>query len=174
LHYSGADTILRSGRGRLDLPGGLRLEVSESAGLISEVSKQCSRSKRVFDVSIDGVTLISDLGMKIRTTVMAEIKSPNRLIRMCTPNRQYFDLDAVRPPIEVRFRRPGDSFRPLGAGGSKKLKDYFIDRKVPRFLRDRIPLLISNGRIMWVMGRAIDNRYRLKPGSGAALRVDYE
>ena len=174
LHYSGADSVMSSGRGRLDLPGRLRLEVSEGAGLISEISRRRSKSKRVFDVSIDGSTVISDLGMKIRTTVMAEIKSPNRLIRMCTPHRQYFDLDTMHQPIEVRFRHPGDSFRPLGAGGNKKLKDYFIDRKVPRFLRDRIPLLISDGRIMWVMGHAIDNRYRLKPGSGAALRVDYE
>jgi tRNA(Ile)-lysidine synthase len=174
LHYSEADTILRSGRGRLDLPGGLKLEVSEGAGLISVRSRSRTKARKVFDVAIDGSTLITDLGMRIKTTVIAEIKSPDRLVRMCTPNRQYFDLDAVRPPIEVRFRRPGDSFRPLGSGGSKKLKDYFIDRKVPRFLRDCIPLLISNGRIMWVMGYAIDNRYRLKPGSSAAFRVDYE
>jgi len=174
LHYSGADVILRSGRGRLDLPGGLRLEVSGGMGLISEVARRRSRSKEVFDVSIGGLTAISDAGISIRTTVMAEIKSPDRLIRLCTPNRQYFDLDSVRPPIGVRFRRPGDSFRPLGAGGNKKLKDYFIDGKVPRFLRDHIPLLLSDGKIMWVMGYEIDDRYRLKPGSSAALRVDYE
>ena len=90
------------------------------------------------------------------------------------PNCQYFDLDAVRTPLEIRLRRPGDSFRPLGVRGSKKLKDFFIDKKVPRFLRDRAPMLLSGGRIMWVMGHAIDDRYRLKPGSSAALRVDYE
>jgi tRNA(Ile)-lysidine synthase len=93
---------------------------------------------------------------------------------MCGPNRQYFDLDSVRFPVEVRLRRPGDSFRPLGTKGSKKLKDYFIDKKVPRFLRDQAPILTSNGGIMWVMGRAIDERYKLRPDSNSALRVDYE
>jgi tRNA(Ile)-lysidine synthase len=174
LHYENADACVQADRGRLDLPGGLRLDVSEGAGLIFDTSRRHAIPRRAFDVSIVGATVIHDLGLTIRTKVMGKIKSPARLIRMCTPNRQYFDLDTVRPPIEVRLRRPGDSLRPLGSGGNKKLKDFFIDKKIPRFLRDRIPLLISNGRIMWVMGHAIDHRYRLKPGSTAALRVDYE
>ena len=174
LHYEEADSHVRSGRGRLDLPGGLRLEISEGAGLISEASKTGAKSRKTFEIAIGGSTLIPELSLKIRTTVMTEIKSPARLARMCAPSRQYFDLDALRMPLQVRFRRPGDAFRPLGAQGGKKLKDFFIDKKVPRFLRDRVPLLISNGKIAWVMGHAIDNAYRLKPGSTAALRVDYE
>lgn len=173
-HYAEADSHIRANRGKLDLPGGLRLEISEGAGLISEVSQKPARHRKVFEISIDGTTIVPDMGMTVKTKVMAEIKSPTRLVRMCTPNRQYFDLDAARPPLEIRRRRPGDSFRPLGARGSKKLKDFFIDKKVPRFLRDRVPILVSNGRIMWVMGHAIDEKYRLKPVSSAALRVDYE
>ena len=174
LHYEEAESLLRSGRGRLDLPGGLRLEISEGAGLISEISKTSVKSRKTYEIAIDGATLIPELGIKIKTTPMTGIKSPARLAGMCSPNRQYFDLDALRIPLEIRFRRPGDAFRPLGARGSKKLKDFFIDKKVPRFLRDRVPLLISNGKIAWAMGYAIDNAYRLKPGSTAALRVDYE
>ena len=83
-------------------------------------------------------------------------------------------MAAVRPPLEIRVRRPGDSFSPLGVRGRKKLKDFFIDEKVPRFLRDNIPLLFSDGRLMWVMGHAIDKKFMLKPGSTAAIRVDYE
>lgn len=173
-HYDHADTCIQAGRGRLELPGGLRLEISEGAGLVSDAARRRAITGRAFDVAIDGESVIHDLDITIRTTVMGRIKSPARLIRMCTPHRQYFDLESVRAPIEVRGRRSGDSFRPLGAGGNKKLKDFFIDKKVPRFLRDRIPLLTSNGRIMWVMGHAIDHRYRLKPGSDSALRVDYE
>lgn len=174
LHYTEADALVQAGRGKLDLPGGLRLEISEGAGLISDASHVSARPRKSFDVAIDGATLISSLDLKIRTKTMVEIKSPTRLSRMCTPNRQYFDLDALRVPLEVRLRRPGDAFRPLGARGSKKLKDFFIDKKIPRFLRDRVPLLISGGSIAWVMGHAIDNAYRLKPDSVAALRVDYE
>ena len=174
LHYAGADTLICAGRGKLDLPGGLRLETSEGFGLISDVAHKPARSGKAFEIPIGATADVRELSISITTKVLEAIKSPDRLVRMCKPNRQYFDLEAVRMPLEVRFRRPGDSFRPLGARGSKKLKDYFIDKKIPRFLRDRVPILVSNGKIMWVMGHEIDERYRLKPKSGAALRVDYE
>ena len=58
-------------------------------------------------------------------------------------------------PLAVRFRRPGDRFRPPGLGGrSKKLQDYFVDRKVPRADRDRVPLVVDgDDRIVWVVGQ---------------------
>ena len=53
----------------------------------------------------------------------------------------------------VRSRRPGDTFRPLGLGGRKKLQDVFVDRKVPRDRRDRVPLVVdARDRIIWVAG----------------------
>ena len=65
--------------------------------------------------------------------------------------RAFFDRDKVRFPLHIRFRAAGDRFRPLGMKGSKKLKDFFIDRKVPASERDEIPLLLGNGKIIWVM-----------------------
>jgi tRNA(Ile)-lysidine synthetase-like protein len=63
--------------------------------------------------------------------------------------------------VTVRSRRPGDRVRPLGAGGSRKLKDVLIDRRVPRGERDRLPLLCVGGHIAWVPGVTIDQRFRL-------------
>ncbi len=51
--------------------------------------------------------------------------------------------------LRLRTRRPGDRFKPRGMGGrSRKLKDWLIDRKVPRQIRDRIPLLCAGGEII--------------------------
>ncbi|MFN7940937.1 MAG: tRNA lysidine(34) synthetase TilS [Thermoanaerobaculia bacterium] len=69
--------------------------------------------------------------------------------------------DPVVTPLEVRNRRPGDRFRPLGAPGMRALKDLLIDRKVPRGERDRIPLLVVGGRIAWVPGVTIAEAFRL-------------
>jgi tRNA(Ile)-lysidine synthetase-like protein len=63
--------------------------------------------------------------------------------------------------VEVRNRRPGDRIRPLGAGGSRRLKEVLIDRRVPRDRRDRLPLLVVGGAIAWVPGVTIDERFRL-------------
>ena len=47
--------------------------------------------------------------------------------------------------------------RPVGLGGSKKLQDLLVDRKVPRRIRDLVPVVTdATGRIVWVAGQAAD------------------
>jgi tRNA(Ile)-lysidine synthase len=71
--------------------------------------------------------------------------------------------------LTVRNRRPGDRLRPLGAPGSRKLKDVLIDRGVPRWQRDRLPLLCWAGEIAWIPGITIDHRFRLTGEPSACL-----
>ncbi len=61
----------------------------------------------------------------------------------------------------VRSRRPGDRLRPLGAGGSRSLKDVLIDQRVPRRHRDRLPLVTLGGEIAWVPGITVGEPFRL-------------
>jgi tRNA(Ile)-lysidine synthase len=63
--------------------------------------------------------------------------------------------------LGVRNRRPGDRIRPLGAPGTRKLKDLLIDRHVPREARDRLPLLCLGARIAWVPGVTVDESFRI-------------
>jgi tRNA(Ile)-lysidine synthase len=63
--------------------------------------------------------------------------------------------------VTIRNRRPGDRIHPLGAGGSRRLKEVLIDRRVPRPVRERLPLLCVGDRIAWVPGIAIEQRFRL-------------
>jgi tRNA(Ile)-lysidine synthetase-like protein len=58
--------------------------------------------------------------------------------------------------LEVGYRRPGLRMRPLGAPGTRKLQDILTDAKVPRHLRDRLPLVFADGRLAWVPGIATD------------------
>lgn len=60
--------------------------------------------------------------------------------------------DSARGELRMRNRREGDRFHPAGSQSPKKLKDYLIDRKIPRELRDRLPLLICDGEIVWIGG----------------------
>jgi tRNA(Ile)-lysidine synthase len=66
--------------------------------------------------------------------------------------------------VTVRNRRPGDRIHPLGAAGSRKLKDLLIDRRVPRRERERLPLICvgdAGETIAWVPGVTIDQRFRI-------------
>lgn len=71
------------------------------------------------------------------------------------------DWSKVEQPIVIRNRKDGDRFVPLGMNGSKKLKDFFIDLKVPVKKRTRIPLVCDNKGIIWVVGYRIDDRYKV-------------
>jgi tRNA(Ile)-lysidine synthase len=63
--------------------------------------------------------------------------------------------------VTIRNRRPGDRIHPLGASGSRRLKEVLIDRRVPRHVRERLPLLVVGERIAWAPGVTIDQRFRL-------------
>jgi tRNA(Ile)-lysidine synthase len=66
--------------------------------------------------------------------------------------------------VTVRNRRPGDRIHPLGAAGSRKLKDLLIDRRVPRRERERLPLIClgdAGETIAWVPGVTLDQRFRI-------------
>lgn len=64
-----------------------------------------------------------------------------------------FDADELVYPLTVRSRLPGDTMKVLGLNGSKKVKDIFIDAKIPPSLRSRIPIVTdAAGRILWIPG----------------------
>ena len=79
--------------------------------------------------------------------------------------------DLCGQALRVRNRLPGDSFRPVGVGGRKKLQDFFVDRKVPREQRDTVPLVVDGqDRIVWVVGESVAEEFRVTdPSEGVIL-----
>jgi len=84
---------------------------------------------------------------------------------------EFADLDAVGDELVVRTRRAGDRFVPLGLGAAKKLKDFFIDQRVPRDERDKALLVCGQRGIVWVVGLRLDERARLTPASRRVVRL---
>lgn len=63
-----------------------------------------------------------------------------------------FDLEKAPLPWLIRSYQPGDRIKPVGMTGSKKVKDLFIEKKIPLSQRRQIPLLFSGNRLIWVCG----------------------
>jgi len=76
------------------------------------------------------------------------------------PHREILSPSLLDGPLSLRAWRPGDRFRPLGLPGAKKLQDFFVDTKVPREERSRIPLLVVGKGIAWVVGHRIAEEFR--------------
>jgi tRNA(Ile)-lysidine synthase len=81
------------------------------------------------------------------------------------PDLAVLDPGALAGDLVVRSWREGDRMRPLGLGGSKSLQDLFTDRKVPRSLRHALPVVTSDGRIVWIAGVAVSEEFAAKPGA---------
>jgi len=106
--------------------------------------------------------------------LVAEEGRPEEASPPDAPWEAWLDAEACGRRLWLRHRRPGDRFYPLGLGGEKKLQDFFVDEKVPRALRGRVPLLVSPRGIVWVVGYRLDERFRLRPGSRRALHLRWE
>lgn len=108
---------------------------------------------------------------ELQTTIgIARAASPPELTRR--RDRQVIELPAgADPRFTVRNRRDGDRFTPLGLAGSKKLKDFLIDRKIAAEVRDRLPLLLWNDQIVWVAGIEVSDRFKV---TGSPSGVLYE
>jgi tRNA(Ile)-lysidine synthase len=87
------------------------------------------------------------------------------------PNVVLLDYQNLQFPLKIRNFRPGDRFQPLGVKGTQKLKEFFIDHKIPKFERPRIPLLISGEMIAWVVGYRIDERVKITENTQKVLKV---
>jgi len=85
----------------------------------------------------------------------------------------WFDLAELALPLRIRNREKGDRMEPFGLGGSKKVQDIFVDAKVPRSRRDRIPLLTDgDGRILWIPGVCRSRHAPVGTGTARILRVE--
>jgi tRNA(Ile)-lysidine synthase len=88
-----------------------------------------------------------------------------------SPDVAVVQAASVTLPLSVRNRRPGDRLRPFGAPGRRKVQDVFVDRKVPRSERDRVPIVVdASGRIVWVAGVVIADECRVTaPEAGVVI-----
>ena len=88
-------------------------------------------------------------------------------------DRAAFDADLVAFPLTLRRPQDGDRFVPFGMRGSKKLSDFFTDRKLSLFEKERAAVLVSAcGEVMWVVGMRTDNRFAVTGKTRRVLEID--
>jgi len=118
---------------------------------------------------VPGAVAIPETSVTIRASYQ---KSATReTMTRSGPGLAVLQATSMVPPLTVRSRRAGDRFQPLGAPGSRKVQDLFVDRKVPRAARDRVPVVVdATGRIVWVAGVALAEACRVTaPEAGVVI-----
>ena len=87
---------------------------------------------------------------------------------------QYFDYQKINSSISLRYRKEGDKFQPLGMKGTKKLKDIFMDLKVPKSIRDDIPIICVGEEIAWIVGYRISDKFKVDKTTNKILKIKLE
>jgi tRNA(Ile)-lysidine synthase len=87
------------------------------------------------------------------------------------PHIACIDFQKITFPVFIRKWKPGDYFYPLGMKQKKKLSDYFIDNKYSRFDKETIFILESDGKIVWLIGDRIDDRFKITSSTKKGLLI---
>ncbi len=82
------------------------------------------------------------------------------------------DKDKLKFPLTVRKWKNGDYFYPLGMQGKKKLSKFFKDEKMSILQKEKIWLLCSENKIVWVIGKRLDDRYKIKDTTTNILKIE--
>ncbi len=85
----------------------------------------------------------------------------------------YFDLDKLKFPLRIRNWQNGDYFQPFGMKNKKKVSDFFIDQKLSLFEKETSFLLLSENKIAWIIGRRIDERFKIDKTTRGILKIQF-
>jgi tRNA(Ile)-lysidine synthase len=159
-------------RGRIILPGGWEARWDrEEIKILPSIADPLLVPPFSYEISNPGDVFIRETGETIR---FREISCPVPLDSYPKEkNRAWVDGDKLTWPLVIRNLRPGDRFRPLGLGGSKKVSRYLMDRKVPRALRAGLPLVLSRGEIVWIAGMDLGQSFCLGSHSRRVLELEH-
>jgi tRNA(Ile)-lysidine synthase len=182
LHVDAVLALIEKGpvSGGLNLPGGIRAKRKADELTIARETrggykKKCRSSPPIrtdYQYTIPGTGTItieeadaSIALVEIETDDLPDFKNSGKHLA-------FFDMDCLRFPLYVRNIRPGDRFSPLGVEGTQKVKKYFIDNKIPGSQRNKCPLVLSEGRIIWIAGHRIDNSVKIGPQTRRVIKAE--
>jgi tRNA(Ile)-lysidine synthase len=153
---------------RLAVPGGLEL-VKEYQRLRLE-----KRSRKLKRASCYSYKLHIAKPLNIReagVTVYSDLISPPLAHWPDGLSEAVFDRALLPQALTMRNFRRGDRFQPLGMAGHKKVKDLFIEKKIPLSARATLPLLSAGGEIFWIPGYGRSAAANIGPQTAEILRI---
>lgn len=175
-HISEISYLAKKNSGkRVDLPNKIYAEnIYGDIYIKKRIKKQILDNKLEIVINkndIDGKK-VEFYNYKIEFSVIDNNK--DTLLYKKDPLKKFFDFDLIEDSIVIRKRKDGDKMIPLGMKGSKKIKDIFIDSKIPKEQRDFIPIIEFDNSIAWLTGIKVSEDYKVNNKTKNILMIYIE
>lgn len=154
-------------QGRLSIPSGLSLVKEYGVLRLEKRRRERLRTEYSYRFSRQGELTIPEARVKLESSCHA-CSLP---VRPRDSLEAVFDLALLPAVLTVRNFRPGDRFHPLGLRGRKKVKDLFIEKRVPLSVRSTHPLLLAGEEIIWIPRYGRSSVAPVGPETREVLRV---
>ena len=135
----------------------------------AEIMQEC-----MAELNIPGETILADRNLKLRCKIL---EKPKNLSIKDIPQKIYtkwFDYGIIKSSLYIRTRQAGDTIVIDEKGHQKKLKNWFVDEKIPKEVRDSQLLLAENNEILWVLGHRMSQAYQVKQSTKWILQIEVE
>ena len=143
---------------RYELPGGIYVERARE--MLTFSSSKIAELPIIYcyELCVPGKTEVPEIGVIIEVDLS---RTPIEPIRPPDSLEVVLDRDSIVGKLKVRNWEPGDRIRPLGLGGSKKIQDIFVDKKIPRAARHRVPIIADDEKVVWIAGLALSESVKV-------------
>jgi tRNA(Ile)-lysidine synthase len=168
-HIESIQTLVQAEKPQavLKFPGGI--EAQRTYDRLSFLARQKKKATPFFyTLNAHGDYKIKEIG---RTLLIEEIKNRRGLHLRAPAWTAFLDAQKLRFPLTLRTFKAGDRFIPFGMRGHKKLKDFFVDIKVPMEQRRSTPILCCDDTPVWICGYRMDDRFKVTPETKKILKV---
>ena len=143
------------------------------------IKRQETLQKLIYEkkLEVPGITNLDNISATITTQIINFENDRNEFINKNKDAYTIFvDFEKIKMEqniVMVRNRRDGDSFKPINSNGTKKLKKYFIDNKIPRDKREEYPLIAINKEIIWIIGNKTSDKYKVTDNTKSVLMITF-
>ena len=123
------------------------------------------------ELAVPGKTALPGFGMEIESCFVEDFSVGYARDIPQKSYTKWMDYDIIKHGLSVRTRRSGDYLTVDAAGRRQKLKSYLINEKIPRDMRDRLPLIADGHHIVWIPGYRMSSAYQLTDRTKKVLEI---
>lgn len=184
-HINDSIKLLNGKTGKyICLPDSLYI-LKEYDHLIISKEKSVLKTLEETRLNVPGITEIDRTGISIaidnkkKTSLQSIKKKKVSLKSICqqiklgktVELKEFVDADKTGTLLTARSREDGDRYRPFGLQGTRKIKDIFIDEKIPVTIRDYLPLICTKDKIIYLTGYRITEEMKVTQKTKNILQI---